>query len=197
MPKRVLALGLDPAFVDLTQMPGLTPALVLSFIEEQLDRIRALGYEVTSCLVDVGATAELMLARHLESRTFDCVLIGAGLRAAPHLRLFDKLLNLVHERAPRARICFNTSPADSAEAVRRWICPCEGAPARRCAEEGARAARACAAGARSVRAMLRSPSFIPGEPSCTLACARSLSPRCSPPCSPPLRRHSSRTRTLP
>jgi hypothetical protein len=26
-----------------------------------------------------------------------------------------------HERAPSAKICFNTTPADTAEAVRRWI----------------------------------------------------------------------------
>jgi ketopantoate hydroxymethyltransferase len=49
------------------------------------------------------------------------VLIGAGLRAAPQLLLFEKLLNLVHEHAPRAKICFNTTPADSTEAVRRWV----------------------------------------------------------------------------
>jgi hypothetical protein len=58
MPKRVLALGLDPVFVDLAEMPGLTPELVLSFIEAQLDRIRDSGYEVTRCLVDLGDTAE-------------------------------------------------------------------------------------------------------------------------------------------
>jgi len=33
----------------------------------------------------------------------------------------QKLLNLVHARAPGARICFNTTPADTAEAIRRWV----------------------------------------------------------------------------
>ena len=55
---------------------------------------------------------------------FDCVVIGAGLRAPPErLFLFEKVLNLVHRLAPRASICFNTTPADTAEAVRRWINP--------------------------------------------------------------------------
>jgi hypothetical protein len=36
-------------------------------------------------------------------------------------RLFGKLLNVVHALAPRAKICCNTSPADSAEAVQRWV----------------------------------------------------------------------------
>jgi hypothetical protein len=46
-------------------------------------------------------------------------MIGAGLRAPSQLLLFEKLINLVHERAPRAAICFNTSPADTVEAVQR------------------------------------------------------------------------------
>ncbi len=54
-------------------------------------------------------------------RQTDCVLIGAGLRAPEHLRRFEKLLNPVHVEAPNARICFNTTPADSAEAVQHWI----------------------------------------------------------------------------
>jgi hypothetical protein len=52
------------------------------------------------------------------------VVIGAGLRVPPErMLLFEKVLNLVHRLAPRASICFNTTPADTAEAVRRWIDP--------------------------------------------------------------------------
>ena len=29
--------------------------------------------------------------------------------------------HLVHVMAPTARLCFNTNPADSVEAVRRWV----------------------------------------------------------------------------
>jgi hypothetical protein len=121
MPKSVLALGLDPACADLTPFPGLTPDLVRAFIEAQLERLRGLGYDVESCLIDPGETAEAVTARHLTSRDFDCVMIGAGLRAPPHLLLFEKLINLGHRHAPGAKICFNTTPADTAEAVRRWI----------------------------------------------------------------------------
>ena len=117
----ILALGLDPAFADLTSMPGLTPELVRAFIDSQLERIRALGYEVESCLVDSGNTAEAVLQESLGKRKYDCVMIGAGLRAPERLLLFDRLLNLVHTHAPKAKICFNTTPADSAEAVQRWV----------------------------------------------------------------------------
>jgi hypothetical protein len=121
MPKTVLALGLDPQYADLTQMPGLTPAMIQSYIDTQLQRVRDLGYEVVSCLVDTGETAQAVTHHHLDSRAFDCVLFGAGLRAAPHLLLFEKLINLVHAQAPGAKLCFNSTPADTAEAVQRWI----------------------------------------------------------------------------
>ncbi len=117
----VLALGLDPAFVNPKAMGGLSPAIVRAFIDAQLDRVRVLGYELESCLVDLGDTAEAVLTDQLRKRDFDCVLIGAGLRADEQLRLFEKLLNVVHALAPRAKICFNTSPEDSGEAVQRWV----------------------------------------------------------------------------
>ncbi len=121
MRKAVLALGLDPAFADFTRFPDLAPDLISAFIDSQLERLRSLGYDVDSCLVDLGDTAEAVTAQHLRSRHFDCVVIGAGLRDPKHLMLFEKLLNLVHAEAPHAKLCFNTTPADTAEAVQRWI----------------------------------------------------------------------------
>ena len=118
---RVLAVGLDPKFADLTSMPGLTPELVRAYIDSQLERIRALKCEVDSCLVDSGDTAERVLKNFVTERAYDCVIIGAGLRAPERLILFERLLNMVHAHLPKAKICFNTTPADSAEAVQRWI----------------------------------------------------------------------------
>ena len=117
----VLALGLDPVFVDPQAMGGLSPAVVRAFIDSQLDRIRAAGYEVETCLVDLGETAEAVLTAQLRKRSFDCVMIGAGLSAPEHTLLFEKLLNQVHTLATEAKICFNTKPADSLEAVQRWV----------------------------------------------------------------------------
>ena len=100
-------------------MPGLMPELVRTYLDSQVQRIRALGYDVDSCYVDSGATAEAVLKDTLSKREYDCVMIGAGLRTSDRLILFEKLLNIVHRHAPSARICFNTTPADSAEAVHR------------------------------------------------------------------------------
>jgi len=115
----VLALGLDPAAVDPAEFGGFTPQQVRSFIESQLDRVRAAGYEVVNCLV-AGDTAAATTEQALTTQSFDCVMIGAGLRAPAQLLLFEKLLNLVHAHAPGAKLCFNSTPADTLDAVRRW-----------------------------------------------------------------------------
>jgi hypothetical protein len=118
---KVLAIGLDPRAVKAESIPGFTPEVVQAYIDSQLDRVRAAGHSVESCLVFPDARAEAALLAKLRAQEFDCVLIGAGLRDAGHALLFEKLLNVIHENAARAKICFNSSPADSAEAVQRWI----------------------------------------------------------------------------
>ncbi len=124
MVKRVLAIGIEPGNADYSAFPQLTPGLVRSYIEAQLLRMRDLGYEVTSCLVDLGETAEAAVTAAMRDERFDCVVIGAGLREPKErLLLFEKILNLIHRLAPDAAICFNTTPADTAEAVQRWIEP--------------------------------------------------------------------------
>lgn len=124
MTKRVLAIGIEPGSADYSAFPQLTPELVRSYIEAQLLRLRDLGYEVTSCLIDLDVTAEAVVTSVLRNERFDCIVIGAGLREPkPRLLLFEKVLNLIHRLAPDATICFNTTPADTAEAVQRWVDP--------------------------------------------------------------------------
>jgi hypothetical protein len=83
----------------------------------------ARGYDAEICLVDLGDTAEQVATVALNAKRFDCVVIGAGLRQPPQLLLFEKIVNLVHALAPAASICFNTTPADTVQAVQRWIKP--------------------------------------------------------------------------
>ena len=124
MAKRVLAIGIEPGNADYSAFPQLTPELMRHYIEAQLLRLRDLGYEVTSCLIDLDPTAEAGVTAAMRDERFDCIVIGAGLREPKErLLLFEKVLNLVHQLAPDAAICFNTTPADTAEAVQRWIYP--------------------------------------------------------------------------
>ena len=73
-------------------------------------------------IVDLGETAEAVVASRLRGKQYDCVIIGAGVRANPkYFLLFERLLNVVHELAPKARIGFNTKPTDTVDAVQRWL----------------------------------------------------------------------------
>jgi DNA-binding LacI/PurR family transcriptional regulator len=120
--KKVLAIGIDPSFLDFSAMRQFTPEQFRQHIEAQVERVRATGYEVTLCLIDLGDTAEAVTAAMLKQHTFDGVLIGAGLRQpGERLLLFEKIVNLVHRLAPAASICFNSTPADTLEALQRWI----------------------------------------------------------------------------
>ena len=65
-----------------------------------------------------------MILAALAGRSFAAILIGAGIRTIPgHFLLFEQILNLVHEHAPDARLCFNTTPATTRDAVLRWAAP--------------------------------------------------------------------------
>ncbi|MGY3389438.1 hypothetical protein ACVWW6_002029 [Bradyrhizobium sp. USDA 3311] len=78
MAKRVLAIGIEPGVADYSTFPQLTPELVRNYIETQLLRLRGLGYEVTSCLIDLDAAAEAAVTAALRDESFDCIVIGAG-----------------------------------------------------------------------------------------------------------------------
>ena len=123
--KSVLVIGLDPTLIDFSQpgyAPGMDAAKVFAGLKSSEEELSRLGYDVETCLTDFGQTAEAVVRTALERKPFDCVLIGAGVRANPaNFLLFEKLINVVHEHAPRARLCFNTMPGDTAAAVRRWL----------------------------------------------------------------------------
>ena len=123
--KTVLVVGLDPTLIDFSKPgypPGMSAEKVFAGIKSSEGELTGLGYEVQTCLTDFGETAETVVQGELAKKRFDCVMIGAGVRANPdNFMLFEKLVNVVHEHAPQARMCFNQLPADIAEAVKRWI----------------------------------------------------------------------------
>jgi len=123
--KTVLVIGLDPTLIDFSQpgyAPGMNATKVLAGLKSSEEELTRLGYSVQMCLTDFGETAEKVVQMQLEQKRFDCILIGAGVRANPsNLMLFEKLINVVHEHAPQAKLCFNTMPNDTAAAVKRWL----------------------------------------------------------------------------
>jgi hypothetical protein len=123
--RSVLVIGLDPTLIDFSQpgyAPGMDPQKVLAGLKVSEEELTRLGYNVQMCLTDFGETAAAAVRGSLEQTRFDCVLIGAGVRVNPsNFLLFEKLVNVVHEHAPQAKICFNTLPSDTAAAVQRWV----------------------------------------------------------------------------
>lgn len=122
--KHVLLIGLKPEVIDFKAigMPHLSADEVRAGIAAGQAAFRQAGYEPHNALIDLGETAEAQVREALAKREYACVVIGAGLRVPPpHLALFEKVLNLVHEHAPRSKICFNTKPTDSLEAAQRWV----------------------------------------------------------------------------
>jgi hypothetical protein len=119
--KSVLVIGFEPTLLDYATIPDLDAAKVMAALKADEARLRGLGYEVELCLIDLGKTAETVVLDRLRQKQFNCILIGAGVRTIPkYFLLFEKLINVVHEHAPQAKLCFNTNPSDTAEAVQRW-----------------------------------------------------------------------------
>jgi hypothetical protein len=123
----VLIIGLQPQLIDFSSpdyaaFPGLDAAKVQAALDADEAKLKSLGYDAQLCLIDFGETAEAVVSDRLGQKRFDCVLIGAGVRTiGKNFLLFEKLINVVHEHAPQAKICFNTKPDDTAEAVHRWV----------------------------------------------------------------------------
>jgi len=125
--KSVLVIGLQPTLIDFSDpdyaaYPGMDAAKVLAGLKASEDSLNDRGYDVRMCLTDFGETAEAVVRDELVKKRFDCGLIGAGVRTiAGNFLLFEKLINVVHAHAPQAKLCFNTKPTDTAEAVQRWL----------------------------------------------------------------------------
>ena len=121
MSKKVLLIGLKSDAVDFKKWPQLTKEKLEAAFLQVVSELKENGYDAKWCLTDSGETAIEQVHEALKTEQPDIVLVGAGVRTDPdHFLLFEAVINLVHEHAPKAKICFNTQPLDSVEAVERW-----------------------------------------------------------------------------
>jgi hypothetical protein len=121
--QRVITIGLDPAALDFSRIPGLTPEILDQRIETGARAVRAAGLDAVSCIVGASPDeAEATLRRALAGDSFGVAMIGGGIRAQPeHTLLFERIVNVLCDAAPGIRLCFNTSPETTIDAIRRWI----------------------------------------------------------------------------
>lgn len=121
MRKQVLLIGLHPDVVEYAKWPGLTPDKLERGLAAERDQLAALGFDADWLLVKDADAGVAALADRLNAERFAVVLIGAGVRKdEDQFLLFERLVNVVHQHAPQARMAFNTNPFDTADAVQRW-----------------------------------------------------------------------------
>lgn len=123
--KKVLFVGQQPETVDFSDPalpPGFNAEKIHAGIAVGMQQMADRGWYADLCLVRPDESATVVLERQLASATYDCVVIGGGIRIPPKsLLLFERLLNSVHKSAPEASIAFNTVPQDTADAASRWF----------------------------------------------------------------------------
>lgn len=123
--KRILFIGQEPDTVDFSDPalpPGFDAAKIHAGIALGMQQMADRGLQADLCLVRPDPSAAEEVARRLAAATYDCVVIGGGLRIPPKsLLLFETLVNAVHRAAPHAAIAFNTSPQDTGDAAARWL----------------------------------------------------------------------------
>jgi lactoylglutathione lyase len=113
----VLVLGLDPYRVT----GPWDPKPVADGIEAGRAQFAAQGLSVDYCLVGLDGSddVETVVTDALRARTWDCVVVGGGVR--DDLLLFEQVANLVHRHAATARIAFSSDPEGAYDAAARAL----------------------------------------------------------------------------
>ena len=93
---RVLLLGYDPETVDFSDPalpPGMTAEKVHASIAVALKQFAERGWEADLGFIRPDETAGPTVERQLASKSYDCVVIGAGVRLPPRgLALFEAVI---------------------------------------------------------------------------------------------------------
>jgi len=117
---QVLLIGFEPTTLDFSSFPNFNAEKVMEGLKKGQEKGLELGYDIEICLIKPDGTDIDMISQKLSNSKFDCILIGAGIRVSPeYFLLFEKVVNIVHQKASSSIICFNTNPNDSLEAIQR------------------------------------------------------------------------------
>ena len=116
----VLVIGLDPY-----RVPGpWNPKPVADAIEIGMTALADRGFHAEACLVGLDGSddIETRVAVALQARSWDCVVVGGGIRTPEEqLELFESIINLIRRYAPQAAIAFNHTPHALADAAARGL----------------------------------------------------------------------------
>lgn len=125
MAKSVLIIGEDPQHLDFSapyMPPGLSGRKIMADLDGARDRLANAGCEVQFVLTGDEHTVETQVSDALKDKSYDVIVVGAGLRLLPPMiAQFERLMNVLHQKAPTSKLAFNTSPDDSDVAALRWL----------------------------------------------------------------------------
>jgi hypothetical protein len=122
---RVLFVGQIPETVDFSDPalpPGMDAEKIHAGIAVAMGKMAERGWQADEFMISPDRTGIARLESQLATTTYDCVVVGGGIRVPPKsLWLFEAVINAVHRGAPGTPIAFNTRPEDTAEAAARWL----------------------------------------------------------------------------
>jgi hypothetical protein len=95
------------------------------------DRLRTVGYRATTFALTMDPEGDARLAKELEADRYDGVVIGGFINGQnpdvppteERTVWFERVLNLVHEKAPGAKIILNRQPSEALQSVERVLGP--------------------------------------------------------------------------
>jgi len=88
---KVLLVGLKPEAVDYSDPalpPGMNAKKIQAAIDLGLRQMTDRGWQAEACLIEHDATAGPAVEVRLSATTYDCVVIGAGVRLPPKSLFF-------------------------------------------------------------------------------------------------------------
>jgi hypothetical protein len=126
MVQSVLIIGEDPATIDFSAPDapkGVTPEIIREGLNGSRDRLNAQGYEA-HILWTRGDEAGAQTRAALSVRSYEVIVIGAGLRTLPKMAAqFETIIDVIISQAPQAKLAFNSKPSDSDAAALRHLSP--------------------------------------------------------------------------
>jgi len=105
---RVVLVGYDPETVDFSDPalpPGMNAEKIRAGIEVTRKQFAERGWEADVVLIRPDETAGPTIESRLASKSYDCVVIGAGVRLPPRrVSVFEAVINAVHRGAQARRL---------------------------------------------------------------------------------------------